>query len=397
MDYKRKLEEALVLLTEDKVKEILIKAGAVIVEDTSEFFILNTICHHGGNSNKLYYYKENKAFMCYTNCGFMPAIDLFKKIWNVNFYEAVDILRGKLGLAGRGFGQNNTVNDFKESVRESVDILESMQMKSRDRVNIEEYNPIILERYEKIYKLEWLMDGISSKAMGEFGIRYCYTGDRVIIPHYDIENRLIGIRSRNFGEEAIEHKMKYTPLFVENTVCSHPLGFNLYGINKNKDNIRRKKEVVLVEGEKGVLQAETFYGRENNITVAVCGSNISKYQRDMLLKLDIEKVYIGFDKQWENKDTEEYENWVVKIEKIVHMFSAFVEVVILWDDNNLLQYKDSPYDRGYKVTEKLFEKAHTDIMSLKEYQIRYEESEEIICSVERDMGIEKYLLSVGVD
>lgn len=391
--YKQRIEEALEILTVDKLKEILYTAGAEIISETSEYLILNTICH-SGNSHKLYYYKENKAFMCYTSCGFMSMIDFLMKIWSCDFFRAIEILRQKVGLATRGFGNKKNSN-LKQEIEETKNFLSSFATKSRNEVELKAINPVVLERYEDKYKLEWLMDNISSEAMKEFNIKYCYTGDKIIIPHYDINNRLVGIRSRNFGEE-IEKHMKYTPLFVENKMYNHPLGFNLYGLNKNKDNIKRRKCIVLVEAEKGVLQAETYYGRENNITVAVCGSNLSKFQRDIILKLGVERIYIGFDRQWEKKGTEEYERWVSKIEKIVNMFSMFVEVYIIWDDNNLLDYKDSPYDKGYYIAQELFSTAYRDIMSFKEYQYKNEIKGEVKY-LEKSIKAEKFLLSAGLE
>ena len=157
MDYKTRLEEALILLTGEKTKEILIGLGADIVTDNSELLILDTICHKG-DSHKLYYYKENRSFMCYTHCGFMSAIDFFKQVWNLNFYDAVDRLRSRLGLSSRGFRKNETMGDFKDSLRESIELLNFFDKKSRNMVEIPEYNSNILKRYVDEYKEEWVMD-----------------------------------------------------------------------------------------------------------------------------------------------------------------------------------------------------------------------------------------------
>ena len=69
---------------------------------------------------------------------------------------------------------------------------------------------------------------------------------------------------------------------IEGKWYSHQLSFNLYGLDKNLDNIRKNEVVFVAEAEKSVLQAESFI--RPNCTVAVCGSNFNKYQLHLLLK-----------------------------------------------------------------------------------------------------------------
>jgi DNA primase len=71
---------------------------------------------------------------------------------------------------------------------------------------------------------------------------------------------------------------------------------NLYGLNWNKDHIKTIKKAIIVEGEKSVLLYASYFGWDNNICVACCGSSISAYQVQFLLDLGVEEIVIAFDK-----------------------------------------------------------------------------------------------------
>ena len=63
------------------------------------------------------------------------------------------------------------------------------------------------------------------------GIAYDPKRHAIIIPHYDINNNLIGIRKRTLVEEE-EVFGKYRPATFNGKMYNHPLGFNLYNLNK---------------------------------------------------------------------------------------------------------------------------------------------------------------------
>jgi hypothetical protein len=136
---------------------------------------------------------------------------------------------------------------------------------------------------------------------------------------------------------------------------NHPLGLNLYGIHKNKDTIIKKKKVMIVESEKGVLQCASMFGIDNNFTLALCGcAKISKTQLKLLLSLGINEVIIGLDRQYEKTGDEGYNTWLKHLKtKIINPLLPYFKVYVLWDTNDLLGYKDSPTDKGKEVLLKL--------------------------------------------
>lgn len=340
-------------VTDIHIKNLVLEFGASISEDDKVKMICTTICH-GGASQKLYYYKESKSFYCYSECGSMSIIDFIMQVRKYNFTQALNFLANKIGYTYKNSFISKKEDKLKKELEELMGIIpKENTIKSIPKIPI--INPKILDRFDNLYREEWLEDNISSKAMREFSIKYYSYRDKIVIPHYNADNNLIGIRTRNFEEWELEKGMKYTPLYLQGKMYNHPLQFNFYGINKNKENIKRKKAVVLVEGEKAVLQAETYYGRDNNITLAICGSNVSLWHKNYIInELKVHRIYLALDKQWQSIKTLEYEKWVKKIDKIIKMFSPYIDVYILWDSDNLLGYKDSPFDRGYYILEEMF-------------------------------------------
>ena len=70
---------------------------------------------------------------------------------------------------------------------------------------------------------------------------------------------------------------KYRPLRINNIQYSHPLGMNLYGLNWAQNPIKEIKKGIILESEKSVLKYMSYFGIENSIATACCGSSISYY------------------------------------------------------------------------------------------------------------------------
>lgn len=178
---------------------------------------------------------------------------------------------------------------------------------------------------------------------------------KIIIPHFDISNQLIGVRGRSLVDEDIELFGKYTPFKVGRRFYNHSLGQNLFGLNHNMKAIQTKRKIMLVEAEKSVFQTDTMFG-EDNFTVALCGSNLTDYQRGLILMLGVREVIIALDKQYQTLDSEECKKWAKHIkDKIIDKLSAYVVVTVLWDSNDLLDYKDSPTDKGKETLLRLMD------------------------------------------
>ena len=135
---------------------------------------------------------------------------------------------------------------------------------------------------------------------------------------------------------------------------NHALGYNLYNLNWSKNNIKTLQKALVLEGEKGCLQLASYLGRDVDFSVAVCGSALLSYQVELLLKCGVKEIIIGFDKQFEDVNSDEGKKWIKKLKDINKKYSNFVNISFLFDKDNLLPYKASPTDKGIEIFMKLF-------------------------------------------
>lgn len=185
--------------------------------------------------------------------------------------------------------------------------------------------------------------------MDKANIAYYPGGEQITIPHYDANNNFIGLRGRTLCAEDAEKYGKYRPIKIGNDLYSHPLGTNLYGYNWNKEAIKNSRTAIVVESEKSVLKYATYFGWDNNICVACCGSNLSMYQVQLLLDLNIEEMIIAFDRQFQAIGDSEWKHLTNSLEKINEKYKSYVKVSFIFDKKMKTNYKDSPLDDGKDI------------------------------------------------
>ena len=349
-------------ITVDDVKLIMEILDADFSQETDTEIKYRTICH-GGNKHKLYFYKESMTFYCYSECGRIGSIiDLVKMVKEFdNIYSSAEWIAKKLGISTFKIGSfgDTSIDTPRIDDWNYINFLKRKQNKQTRSNGFEILDDKILNMFQNFHPSEWLQDGITHEVMKAFEIGYSTWQERITIPHRDKDCNLIGIRGRANTEYSMNFG-KYIPIITGNIngkqCYAHDLGKNLYGLHLNKSCIERKRKVLLVEGEKSVMQVASFFGVENNYALAVCGSNLTKTQIELILELKPLEVVIALDKQFEELDSEEYNNWQDKIlKKFVKPLSPYAKVSVIWDTDNLLDYKDSPTDKGKETFLKLFE------------------------------------------
>jgi hypothetical protein len=337
-------------LTLEQVDIILKDLGSTEARsDNQGNLIYQTVCHDG-DSHKLYYYHENKMFHCYTECGdSFDIFELVKRNRGCTFVEAINYVCRLLGITEKreGFISNDIIKDW-DLINRYVKINPS----STEQVNMPTFNSNILNLFKDYYHITWLNDNISYDAMDKFNIKYDIIRNKIIIPHFNAHGQLIGIRGRALNQEEVDAGKKYMPIYIEGVEYNHPLGYNLYGLYENYSAIKKIKKIIIFESEKSVLQCYNYY-KDNCFAVAVCGSNITNFQRHLILSLGVEEVFIAFDKEFMEKDSDEAMRYSEKIKGLANKFSPYVRTYVLWDDVDLLPYKSSPSDMGAETLEKL--------------------------------------------
>lgn len=334
------------------------------VESGGNVLIMRTVCHNhpGQGSRKLYYYNNSHLFKCYTECSpdtfdiFQLYINIQKTAGNnIELPHAVYFVASFFGIAAndnKNFSDNDeNLEDWK--ILENYHRIESVENKEK-KVELKIYDEKILNNYPFVRYKNWEKEGISPEIMKARGIRFNPATSAILIPHYDINNNLVGIRSRTTIQEE-EVFGKYRPAVLNGRMYNHPLGFNLYGLGWNKENIAAMKKAIIFEGEKAVLTYASYFGKENDISVAACGSALISHQVDLLLSLGVNELVVAFDKQWKEKGDEEFKRWTAKLTDINKKYSPRVSVSFVFDkEGTNLGYKMSPIEAGPETFLKLF-------------------------------------------
>lgn len=194
-----------------------------------------------------------------------------------------------------------------------------------------------MDRYEKRPdKLaEWEKEGISKASLDRFQVRYDGFSDRLVYPIRNINGDIVNIGGRTLDPAWKEKNLRKYTYF-------HPWGAmeTIYGLFENLKYILEKKEVILFEGCKSVLIADTW-GIKNG--AAILTSHLNPAQMKILAKLGC-RVVFALD-----KDVRVTDDHNIKILK------NYIDVDYLWDKSDLLDDKDAPVDKGLEVFKQLYD------------------------------------------
>ena len=303
--------------------------------------VCRTVCH-GGHKHKLYYYIESCTFHCFTDhCGNMDIYRLIGKVLDKEFFDSYMFV-----LSYFGYEYDGDEIDYSEKL--DMSFFKKFETKKVE-TKLPKIKENILNLFYNMYHISWIKDGISKRSMNKFNIKLNITDEQIVIPHYDVENNLVGVRCRNLKQDVVERGMKYMPIRHGGVVYNHPTGSVLYGLNVNKKDINRTGKVILFESEKSVLQLDTMYP-DCNIGVCVSGSSLTDRQVEILKSLNIEEVCVAFDKEFKNIGDNEEKFYAKKIEDTVaNKLLPYFSVSVIWDKEGLLNEQDSPTDKGPEV------------------------------------------------
>ena len=219
---------------------------------------------------------------------------------------------------------------------------------------LSEYNRNIIDTLPPLYPQAWIDEGISEETMDKYQIRYYERCNQTVIPCFDDEARLVGVRVRNWDKDRVE-QAKYMPLVTLDGQC-YKFNTNqvFYGINYNKPEIERTGKVIIVESEKAVMKLDTYMGR-HNIALGMYGSNLGIQRRNQLLKMGVNTVSYVVDNDFIGQDDAFFEQWREKIQHFIKLWDGFCRVEIVWDNLGLLGPKENATDRTKEVWEQLWE------------------------------------------
>ena len=354
-------------LTIEEVFDLVSELGGEPIMGNG-LFTARTICHNSDLTNashKLYYYSNTHLFHCYTGCG-DASFDIYELVLKVNKNAGIQnfSLSRAIAFVAKYFGYTAETFDFEDN----QDTSEDWKLINNFKRNKEKSQPQIIElktydnkalRYlPHPHIIPWEKENITFDIMEARGICYNPISEGIVIPHYDINGNLIGIRERTLIKEN-EVYGKYRPAIIGGKMYNHPLGFSLYNLNNSKKAISQFKKAIVFEGEKSTLLYASYFGQESDISVACCGSNLINYQVKLLLSLGVKEIIIAFDKQFQEIGDKEWQKWVIKLKTLYNKYGNYVNISYMFDKDNLLGYKDSPIDCGKDTFLELFKRRVT--------------------------------------
>lgn len=341
-------------LTPEQIKNILDHYGYHLEYENQLSIQFPTCCHNidpelGKENAKLYYYKGNNMFKCYTHCD--EVFDIFSLVKKMEDLRGNEIsLPDAIRICGLEPEQEQVSDEILED-RRSLDYYAKINNIVAPRVQYKGIQHDVLDNFtfNLDYLKPWIDEGITPEVMKAFGIKYDVMNLAIIIPHKDINGNVIGVRGRFMSEHATA---KYMPISINGTMLAHSLRGNLYGLYENKAVIEKSKTVILFESEKSVMKFSSFFGHENNFSVATCGNKVTNEQIQILQDLGVKNVILAFDKDYDNSA----DRIIVQnhYNEIANRLSVYFNTSVMFDYGNLLGLKDAPIDRGREVFEELF-------------------------------------------
>lgn len=245
--------------------------------------------------------------------------------------EAIEILKKYVGCDGETYAPRQKL--------QSTMIFDKYKFKraQKKQSKISIHPDRCMEKYEKREdKLQiWINEGISRASIDKFQVCYDGFSDRLVYPIRNLDGKIVNIGGRTLDPQWKEkglRKYTYFSSWGEMSV--------IYGLYENIDSIKQKNEIILFEGCKSVLLADTW-GIHN--TGALLTSHVNPRQMEILMKLGV-RVVFALDKDVKIREDH-------NIEKL----KRYTKVEYLYDFGDKLDEKDSPVDKGIDAFKKLYE------------------------------------------
>jgi len=258
----------------------------------------------------------------------------------ITFIKAYDKCSGSEAV--KKLSEYAGVDDKDLKVRKKLDATTRCRRFSPPRTHKKEnkskvLSPQIMEKYEdNPAKLEaWRREGISDASLKRFGVKYDAFSDRLVYPIKNEAGEIVNVGGRTLDPDyKAKGLRKYTYFYSWGTINT------IYGLSDNLEYIKKKNEIILFEGCKSVLLADTW-GIRN--TGAILTSHLSANQMKLLAKLGVH-VTFALDKEVDERK-----------DRNIARLRQYNNVFLLRDVDGLLDDKDAPVDKGQEVFIKLYE------------------------------------------
>lgn len=172
-------------------------------------------------------------------------------------------------------------------------------------------------------------DGISYATQQVFDLRFDLENNSIIIPIYNSNQELVGTKAR-INSDCFTGNKYWAPLAFAKTSV-------VYGLAQNYKSIVEKRQIIIFEAEKSVMQCYDF---GCYCAVAIMGHDISRAQAKLIKSLFCSEIIIAFDEGVSECDMK-------KAASMVYSDNAFYHNQVFYLIGGLPKgSKQSPSDSG---------------------------------------------------
>lgn len=282
-----------------------IRASANIVDIISSYIPLTQkgknyfgVCpFHEDHSPSMSVSVEKQIYKCFS-CGAAGNVFTFVSDYeNVSFIEAVKIVAEKSGLTFRGENKKTLKPKLNKQEYEIMDLAlkfyqNNLNTKNGDRakkyLDARSLNDEALKTFDIGLSLGYdyslskllLSKGYDAKILRDLGITSSSDSDvfinRIMFPIHNLEGECVGFTGRIYddSDNAKYMNSKESSIFKK--------GMILFNYHRAKSEIKRKKEVIIVEGN---MDAIRLYMNGIKNVVALMGTSLTNNQVDIIKKM----------------------------------------------------------------------------------------------------------------
>ena len=277
--------------------------------------------------------EERQRFYDFSSGQGGNVLDFIKAYRNCGFGRALEILKQYAGITDDGRDGEGPSRLLSASIARMF----ADRRRAKKAPSSSPLPDNYMERYARnTEKMKvWADEGIGYASMDKFQVRYDDFSDRLVFPVRDPKGRIINVCGRTLDPDFKEKKLRKYTYFK-------PLGAldTIYGLYENRAYILSRKEIILFEGAKSVLMADTW-GIPN--TGAILTSHLNPHQFKLLIQLGV-RVVFALDAEVD-----------IRQDANIMKLRPYVRVEWVRNRDALLEPKDAPVDRGPAVFKKLYE------------------------------------------
>lgn len=273
--------------------------------------------------------REQNVFYDFSSGVGGNVLTFIRKYFKCGYAEAIERLKEYAGFDGE------MTRNGKLSVVEVAKRFSKPEKRRKDGKGVVLDDDCMAKYEKRDDKLDvWRREGISDASMERFQVRYDGFSDRIVYPIRNPDGKIVNIGGRALDSEWKMKKMrKYTYFYPWGELPT------IYGLAENMECIKEKREIIIFEGCKSVLLADTWGIRNSG---AILTSHLNQNQMKILIQLGCTVVFAL------DKDIDVLED------RNIRRLKPFVRVEYICDRQNLLGEKDAPVDKGFETWKKLY-------------------------------------------